>query len=125
MQKLSLINPKSIMTLLVALIWLVGCSGDIEKVKNAKFPGETLTIGESLNLIAGVSGKVEWRSFKPESGNFKVVEAVVRKGSREALIQYKLNPNTGVVEVGYIEVDGEPQSILSGVLALSSLAFDK
>jgi hypothetical protein len=72
---------------------------------------ENVTVEHFITYIADVDGGIEWSVFKPEAVNFKVVEALVKKNNRVALIQFKVNPSTKLVKIGYVGIDGKPASL--------------
>ena len=72
---------------------------------------ENVTVEHFITYIADVDGRIEWNVFKPEAVTFKVVEALVKKNSRVALIQFKVNPSTKLVKIGYVGVDGKAASL--------------
>lgn len=95
-----------------------GKSNIIDKVKSLGSNKQALSIGKWINQLAGVEGTVKWKSFRPQKSRYLIVEATLKKRNRNARIQYKYNPNTEVVEMGSIEIDGKPKSLLLGSLEL-------
>lgn len=71
---------------------------------------EDVTVEHFVTYIADVEGNIYWGVFKPENVNFKVVEVRITKGNRKAVIQFKVNPSTKLVKIGYVGIDGEPAS---------------
>lgn len=127
-----------LMSVLCLIIgFLAGCtvySSAITDVQNTVMVGQTTSIGEGVNTIAGVSGSATWSAFKPEvykgSGkpskfkdNVVIVQADIEKATRQgvhrtASLQYAYNRDNKQVELVAIEVDGKPQSLMLGVMEL-------
>jgi len=82
----------------------------IKMVQNTTLTDD-VTVEHFITYIADVDGSIGWKVFKPELVNFKVVEALVKKGKRVVLMQFKINPSTKLVKIGYIEMDGKPASL--------------
>jgi hypothetical protein len=110
--------------LFVLLVGLVGCTDKaIETVKKSAF-NDQQTVAQHLAESAGINGTIEWEGFRP-AGNplqSRVVNARVKVNNRSASVQWLVNTETDFVQMHAIEIDNEPKTLFSGLLALSSLA---
>ena len=115
--------------LVVAVVALAGCdryADDIDTVKRA----ESIIPGKSNDAmatqIAGARGTVEWKGGpapKYESADIVGVQAVIKRisgnGNRhEVELDFINNRQTRKVAFDGALVDGKPQDMLSGALAL-------
>ena len=124
------------LTMIFIFGFLIGCesaSSDIQAVKKTTFYGQNITIEDALNNVAGIKGEIEWRAFKPsehaDNPDIVCIEANIskmdKKGEgRKAKVQYLYNRKNKVAKIGYIEIDGKPQSILSGAIMLQLLSLE-
>jgi len=117
---------------IVAVSLGTGCDAfkqesDIQTVKRATIstPGgqESVAVGPSVASLAGVTGTVLWKSFRPdkyrENRAVVVVQADIQ-GPCKATIQFLLNRDTGAFELAYYAVNGEERSLFEGFLAMQS-----
>lgn len=123
----------------LALLLFVSCSfiqSDVERVKktpcNNLQPAllfgdvyDTGTVEEWMNMIAGMRGEVQWKSFRlpNEPSNIVCVEAQLKadpgKEYTKARVQFLHNRKTGMTECTYAEKDGEAISlIVLGLMAI-------
>lgn len=94
-------------------------SGSIQTVKTYrpyKSTGIDLTLEEMLAKVAGATGEVSWKSFKPKDFNdrpeINMVQVDIKVGNPESrskslLIQYIINENTKGIELYAGEINGK------------------
>ncbi len=125
--------------LLMSILLLTGCSTNSSDIKAVKktiplgsgLIGGGISIEESVNQIAGVTGKVKWFAFKPTKKtnlNVVFVEARIEKmtvdgSSKTARLQYLFNRDTKQVELVALSIGGEKMPLPLWVSLPKLLAF--
>ena len=114
-------------------------NSDIKIVKEYKsdgiftFTASDLTIGQTINKMAGISGKVTWDSFTPEkyknNSDIVVVEVNISKTGekieyKSAKLQYLVNRNTKEVTMGYAEFNGKQSSLLEATIMCAAMMME-
>jgi DNA-directed RNA polymerase subunit L len=106
---------------------LVGCNNEyINIVKETTFKGETHTIGQLIESVAGKNGKVKWvivkNKQKPNMVSMKVTIRPSNKANRHVVkMKYMLNADNDHVELENMEVDGKTLSLVAGALQISKI----
>lgn len=96
----------------------------IEIVKQSNANSESYTWGEFLTKAAGLEGRTDWTSFVLNNNNstIRIVEANIiktHKGLIDTLrIQWKVNTETKFCKSCYFEINGKPESMISGMMDL-------
>ena len=120
----------------------LGCSGvfedrAIEIVKKGD-GGAFKTVDNLMKQVAGPNGDLKWSSFKSSNANFKgnnpykdnpdvsIVQVDIKKvldngREKKVRIQFTVNTRTEACRMSAFELDGQPQSLFAGSLALMLL----
>jgi len=125
---------KQLVSFVIAVFTATLCSAlnfsnaAIEIVKNSPIDNQGNSVEAFVGQVAGVEGTVEWRFFTAEgetNPNVQVVEvALTTSKARTAKLRFKVNVSTKATKLYYLEVDGEAESILDGVVDLSIIAAE-
>jgi hypothetical protein len=134
---------KIMMVLVFCFLFLLSCSGIFEDpaigiVKKGD-GGVFKTVDNLLKQVAGPNGDLKWSSFKASKAVFKngnnpykdnpdvsIVQVDIRKvlddgKEKKVQIQFTVNTKTEACRMSAFELDGEPQSLFAGSLALMLL----
>jgi len=122
--------------ILTSIILVFSCSNQLDTgekyLRNLPY-GEFGTVNSVYNQIAGVTGEVNWNSFKPEkyknNPNIICVEVSVKRNFKESKykslkVQYLVNEKLKNVKIGYIEINGKPASLLEFGFAMEIMLLE-
>lgn len=111
--------------LIYILIGFISCENinshsiAIEAVKKLDWYGGEITTGEAIAGLVGMEGKVKWNTFRPEGKEEHIicVEPILTKTDKDQnkhtlRLQFLYNKQTELVQLVYIELDGESQPLL-------------
>jgi hypothetical protein len=124
---------KKIVLLLICgllVLGLVGCANEyINIVKETTFKGETHTIGQLIDSVAGKNGKVKWTIVKnKQKPNMVLLKVTVRPSGKAqkhvVKMQYLLNADNDHVKLQRMEVDGKVLSLVAGALQISRIIME-
>lgn len=90
------------------------------------------TYGNYFTQLAGLRGEVNYSVFTANgetNPDIKVIEVNINKKDesvkyKTAKIQYQFNEKTGFIKLGYLEVNGEAQSLLMGSMNLGLMMME-
>ena len=115
----------------VLIMGLVACTNGsyINIVKETTFKGETHTIGQLIESIAGKKGKVKWVIVKQKNQpNMVRLKVTIRPSSKAkghiVKMQYLLNFDNDHVVLDKMEVDGKVLSLVAGALQISRIIME-
>jgi lipopolysaccharide export LptBFGC system permease protein LptF len=104
----------------------------IEKFKATIKEDSSTTYDDYFTKLAGLRGEVNYSVFSDDdesNRDIKVIEVTIDKRDesvefKTAKLQYLFNKKTGFIKLRYLEVNGEPQNLLTGTVVLKLMMLE-
>jgi len=124
---------------LICLLLLTNCtfftsseSKTEEKFRNTITDDGSTTYGNYFTQLAGLRGEVKYSVFTANgetNPDIKIVQVEIDKKkesvkAKTAKLQYQFNEKTGFIKIAYLDINGEPQNLLSGSLILGIMLLE-
>lgn len=115
-----MIFTKKTFFIFILAFFINGCDFKTTEQKNIDLVKESLLyegvkVKDLARDLTAIDGQISWKSFISNSNQHIVQMVVSRKiksKNKKIKMQWKVNPDSGYVELAYVEYDGKPTSKL-------------